>query len=101
MTNKEHLIHQHILEYESRQKHLDELYEKAQQAAEHLPDDHEIKQSLHAVGQEKNQLDEQGKVLKTMHVDKWREETIQKAGPMAVWDILAQKLEDLIEKVEK
>ncbi len=101
MTSKEHLIHQHILEYESRQKHLEELYEKAQQASEHLPDDHEIKQSLQQVAEQKGQLAEKGEEMKTMQVDHWREETIQKAGPMAVWDILAQKLEDLIEKVEK
>ena len=101
MTSKEHLINQHILEYESRQKHLEELYEKAQQASDHLPDDHEIRQSLQQFGEQKSELAEKGEEMKTMHVDNWREETIHNAGPMALWDILAQKLEDLIEKVEK
>ena len=101
MTSKEHLINQHILEYESRQKHLEELYEKAQQAADHLPDDHEVKHSLRQYGDEKSELSAQAEEIKSMHVDNWREETIQNAGPMAVWDILAQKREDLIEKVEK
>ena len=101
MTNKEHLVHQHILEYEARQKHLEEIYEKAEQASEHLPDDHEIKQSLKQYGHEKSELGAKTDEIKSMHVDNWRDETIQSAGPMAVWDILAQKIEDLIEKVEK
>ncbi len=101
MHNKEHLINQHILEYESRQKHLEELYDKAHEASAHLPDDHEVRQSLQQFGDEKSELDKKAEEIKTMHVDEWREETIQNAGPRAVWDILAQKLENLIEKVEK
>ena len=101
MTNKEHLINQHILEYESRQKHLEELYEKAQQASDHLPDDHDIKNALQKYASEKDDLTAKAEELKSMHVDNWKDETIQNAGPMAVWDILAQKLEDLIERVEK
>ncbi len=38
--------------------------------------------------------------IKSMPVEHWREETVQKAGPMAIWDILAQKLEDFIERHE-
>jgi len=35
MSNKEHLIEQHILAYESRLKHIDELYQRAHAAAGH------------------------------------------------------------------
>ena len=38
MNSKEHLIEQQILEYESRLRHIDELYERAKQAAENQPD---------------------------------------------------------------
>ncbi len=38
--------------------------------------------------------------LKRMPLEHWREEMIQSAGPMAVWDVLAQKLEDLVERIE-
>ena len=33
MSNTEHLIEQHIREYESRMRHIDELYQRAHQAA--------------------------------------------------------------------
>jgi hypothetical protein len=36
-----------------------------------------------------------------MPVEKWREETVQNAGPMAIWDILAQKLENFLERHDK
>lgn len=101
MTNTEHLVHQHILEYHSRQKHLDGLFEKAKQASDHLAEDHEIKRSLRQLAEEKSGLESKTKDISAMDVSHWRDETIQKAGPMAVWDILAQKLEDLIEKMEK
>jgi hypothetical protein len=46
MTNKEQLIDQHIREYESRLKHIDELYERAHSATEHLDDAHETRVEL-------------------------------------------------------
>jgi len=31
----------------------------------------------------------------------WQEEEIEKSGPMALWDSVAQQLEKLVEKIEK
>lgn len=100
MTTKEQLVEQHIREYEARQKHVDELLVRAEKIAKTSP--------LPAVQSEvalyKNQHDnlvEHAEQLKAMPLEHWREETIQNAGPMAIWDVLAQKLEDLVEKVEK
>ena len=98
MTNKEHLIEQHILEYESRRKHIDELYERAHKATEHLDDEHESRSELKWF---EARLPNVADAIKTMPVKNWREETVQKAGPMAIWDIIAQQLEDFLERHEK
>jgi len=78
MTNKEHLIEQHILEYESRMRHIDELYQRAHQAAGKIDNADEAQSRL-------DELAAQRALLQ---------------GPMAVWDILAQKLEDFVERHE-
>jgi hypothetical protein len=100
MTNKEQLIDQHIREYESRLKHIDELYERAQSATAHLDEAHETRSELKDYAAQRSRLQLQRDEVKTMPVANWREETIQNAGPMAIWDILAQKLEDFIERHE-
>ena len=100
MTATERLVSQHIKEYESRLRHIDELFHRAQKASAKLADDHVIKSELETYQRQKAELKKQTEKLKTMEPDNWREETIQAAGPMAVWDILAQKLEDVIERLE-
>ncbi len=101
-TTKEQLIEQHIREYQSRLKHVDELFVKAHEATEHLDDEHSSREELQEYrDQAKHYLTpEEGKdeEIKAMHLDKWREETAAAAGPMAIWDVLAQKLEDFIER---
>ncbi|MCP4982001.1 MAG: hypothetical protein GY935_16100 [Gammaproteobacteria bacterium] len=98
MTTKEQLIDQHIREYESRLKHIDELYERAHQATEHLDDEHETRSELKDYASQRSRLQQKADEIKTMPIDNWRKETIQNAGPMAIWDVLAQKLEDFIER---
>jgi len=100
MTTKEQLIDQHIREYESRLKHIDELYERAHKATEHLDDEHETHNVLKGIAKQRAQLPQDADEIKTMPVENWRKETVQNAGPMAIWDILAQKLEDLLERHE-
>jgi hypothetical protein len=100
MTNKEHLIEQHILEYESRMKHIDELYQRAHQAAGKTDNADHAQSRLHEFTAQRALLQETTDSIKTMPLDKWREATLHNAGPMAVWDILAQKLEDFVERHE-
>lgn len=101
MTTKEQLVERHIREYESRLKHLDELMARAHDATKHLDDDHDIKTEINQYQGQKAALVEETEKLKKMSLDHWREDTIQNAGPMAIWDVLAQKIEDLIERAEK
>ncbi len=100
MTTKEQLIDQHIREYESRLKHIDELYQRAHEATEHLDDEHDTRAELKDYAAQRTQLPKNADEIKTMPVEKWRQETVQNAGPMAIWDILAQKLEDFLERHE-
>ena len=100
MTTKEQLIDQHIREYESRLKHIDELYERAHKATQHLDDDHETRSELKEIAEKREQLPRDADEIKTMKIDDWRQETVRNAGPMAIWDILAQKLEDFLERHE-
>ncbi len=95
MTTKEQLIEQHIREYESRLKHIDELYERARQAASGEAHDElkDLKAQLSLLRETTHQI-------KAMSTDQWRSETTRAAGPMAIWDVVAQKLEDFIERHE-
>ncbi|MBT8435454.1 MAG: hypothetical protein KJN95_12350 [Gammaproteobacteria bacterium] len=98
MTTKEQLIDQHIREYESRLKHIDELYKQAHGAVKHLDEGHETRSELKSYEAQRQQLKQKADEIKTMPLQKWREETVKTAGPMAIWDVLAQKLEDFLER---
>ncbi len=100
MTTKEDLISQHVREYESRLKHVDELYERAHKATEHLEDNHETRSELNAYAERRSQMEKAVEDVKTIDAGHWREETVSNAGPMAIWDVLAQQLEDFVEKHE-
>jgi len=101
MTNKEHLIEQHILEYEARMRHIDELYQRAHKAVTEKDETGEAQEHLNEIAAQRSLLREGTDKFRSMPVDHWREETIREAGPMALWDILAQKLEDFVERHEK
>lgn len=81
----------HISRYQARLKHLDELLERARQkkAAEH-------EKELQELAAKREELAGQVSEMKD-----WKEEEIEKAGPMAVWDSVAQQLEKLVERIEK
>lgn len=98
MNNREHLIEQHVLEYEARLKHIDELVDKADQNIESLEDEHvseleEIKKIFERLGH-KSELD----VLDSS--DTVDHQMISKSGPMAIWDAVAQRLERIVEGFE-
>jgi DNA repair exonuclease SbcCD ATPase subunit len=100
MTSKEQLIERHVHEYESRLKHIDELYQRAHQAADQLDEAQDAKSRLSELATQRALLQQTTESIKKMPLDHWREETVRSAGPMAIWDILAQQLEDFIERHE-
>jgi len=103
MSNKEHLIEQHILAYESRMRHIDELYQQAHAAVakkKKKKKKGKAHKRLNKIEAQRSLLREGTDEIRAMPLDQWREDTIREAGPMAVWDILAQKLEDFLERHE-
>jgi hypothetical protein len=100
MTTKDQLIEQHILEYESRMKHIDELFDRAQQAAAQHKEPLDAATKIQEFAAQRELLKQTTEHIKSLPLDNWREETMRNAGPMAVWDILAQKLEAFVERHE-
>lgn len=93
-----HLIHQHILEHESRLKHVDELLERAQSGTAHSGD---AAEQLAQAQQARAQLARQIETCKLRPPEQWSEKDFEQTGPMVVWDTVAQKLEKLVERLER
>jgi len=96
----EQLVTQHIREYEARLKHIAELYARAHEATRHLDGYHQSRSELKTFSEMKSQMEQQAAEIKTMSIDDWRKASIRNAGPMAIWDILAQQLEKFVERHE-
>ncbi len=96
MNNLEHMVEQHVREYESRLKHVDELVDRAK-ATDHP----EVHEELKSVMPQRDQLASQVESMRLKSLQDWRQEEIQKAGPMGIWDAVAQQLEALVERFER
>jgi len=92
MTKLDNLVDQQVKEYNSRLKHIDEL---AEQAAALEEESHRAE--LAELKSERNKLAEYLKELE----QKPSEKSLEKSGPMAIWDVIAQRLEKLVEKIDK
>lgn len=101
MTNKEQLVERHILEYESRLKHVDKLLERARQGLDTVPATATVKTTLTSLEEERNTFATYLEELRMKSLANWREEELEKAGPMGIWDALAQQLEKLVERIER
>ncbi len=100
MSNKEHLIEQHIREYESRLRHIDELYQRAHDATEQFDETHDAHSQLRDFKSQHLQLQQKTDEVKSMPAEHWHEKMLHNAGPMAIWDILAERLEEFVERHE-
>jgi len=92
MTTLDELVGRHVKEYNSRLKHIDELAEQAAILEEesHVAELAELKS-------ERNKLADYLKELEQNP----SEISLKKSGPMAIWDVIAQRLEKLVEKIDK
>ena len=98
MTSMNQLVEQHIKAYQSRLNHIDELIERAKKG---MKEDSVHKTQLSNLQMERNKMAAQYDKLRLQSVEDWRKEEIEKSGPMAIWDVLAQQLEELVEKLER
>lgn len=101
MTDMNRRIEQAILEYQSRLAHLDEMLERANTELSEATPDTEEKKTLGDLQEERNRLAMLYEKLKFKSIENWREEEIEISGPMAIWDVVAQKLENLLERIGK
>lgn len=92
MTTLDELVDRHVKEYNSRLKHIDELAEQAAILEEesHLAELAELKSERNKLADYLKELEQNPSEL-----------SLVKSGPMAIWDVIAQRLEKLVEKIDK
>lgn len=91
MSKLEELVDRHVTEYNSRLKHFDEMAEKAESLEEHHDKQELAELKAHRI-QFHNYLQEQRHSPSQRLLD---------SGPMAIWDVVADRLEKLVEKVSR
>lgn len=92
MSKTEKLIEQHIKEHESRLKHIDELIQLAEQTGD--------KQSIEKLDELRREQGKMGDYIEQFR-EKSPEQFMESAGPMVMWELVAQRLEKLIEKIKQ
>lgn len=98
-NNLERMVHQHILEYESRLKRMDELIARANAVG--IPTAGEDAEQLAGALREREALSGRLDALKRQPPPTSSSEAFETFGPMGVWDTVAKKLENLVERLER
>ncbi len=93
MTNIDLMAEQHIKQYESQLKHIDEVMEKANKD---INPDSDFSEELKELARHRIELADYIEELKDKAPFEWMEE----GGPMVLWDIVAQRIEELVERIE-
>lgn len=89
MTTLDELVDRHVTEYNARLKHFDEMAEKAK-----LLEDEKDLDELAELKAHRKQFADFLHELKHSPSQK-----LLDSGPMAIWDVVAARLEKLLEKV--
>ena len=93
MITEEELVERHIREYESRMQHIDEMIARAGQA---IPaGNEEVAKELEELNQERAKLQARLDELRKLSEEQW----LKEGGPMVVWDLVALRLEKLLERI--
>ena len=91
MTTQDDLVDRHVAEYNARLKHFDEMAEKAAVMA-----DQEALEELEELKAHRHQFAEFLRELKHSPSQKLLDK-----GPMAIWDLVADRLEKLVERLSR
>ncbi|NDP40957.1 MAG: hypothetical protein GZ093_19900 [Rhodoferax sp.] len=94
-------IEQNIDFYTSHLKHIDELLERSSKGVTKSPEHADIHAQITNLKTERDQFAEHIETLKLGSTADMQEQMIEGAGPMGVWDALAQQLEKLVERIER
>jgi hypothetical protein len=95
MTNVDKLAERQIREHEARLTQLDNLMEQAGKEAEKTRSE-SIHKELHEIKEERGKMADYIEELKT----KSPEQFMEAAGPMVMWELVAKRLEKLIERIK-
>jgi transcription antitermination factor NusG len=95
------MAEQHMLEYEARQKHVDELFERVRETTATGDALADIRARLEELEKEQDRLIVRLDEFKLKDPENWRVEEIEKSGLMGLWDALAQQAEKLAERLDR
>jgi uncharacterized protein HemX len=101
MTHETMRIEGQILAYASRQRHAEDLLERARMHVGDAQEHAEVRSQLDGLGEEHSRLSAALDRLKGRDPSEWLPDEIEQLGPMAVWDALAAELEPLVERLTK
>jgi len=93
MANIEQLAEQHIKQYESQLKHIDEVMARAHKAG---PEAGDLSAELKELADHRVELADYIEELRDKAPFEWMEE----GGPMVLWDVVAERIEQLVERIE-
>jgi hypothetical protein len=99
MTQTNLLVQQHVYDYESGLKHVDEMTTHADTGLSATENGRGDERSAEAAT-ESNRLFDGIEAFKKRHPEQWPDDDLEKIGPMVVWDTVAQQLEKLVEHLE-
>ncbi|MCI0506114.1 MAG: hypothetical protein L0Z73_08365 [Gammaproteobacteria bacterium] len=92
MVRFEKSVEEHKAEHRARLKHINELLTRAEKTG-----DKESKAELEELKEKQTEMGDYIEQLKA----KSPEQFMQMGGPMVMWELVAQRLEKLIEKIKK
>ena len=95
------LVEQRLREYDLRLRHVDELLDYADKELAQSPKDADTRALLSKLTDERDKLAAWLEETKRKPLENWRQDEIRKAGPMAIWDAIAQQMERLVERIER
>ncbi len=95
------LAKQQIREYDLRLQHVDEVLEHAEKELAQSAKEAETRALLDKLKGERDRLAGWLEQTKRQPLENWREYEIRKAGPMGIWDAIAQQVEKLVERMER
>ena len=98
MVDYDALIERHNRRYQSRLSYLDALLAEADRRKRSGPEA-PLDEELATVRREREQLLKDAEQLRKKPTAAYREESLDEAGPMIMWELVAKRLEMLIERV--
>ena len=101
MSNLDQLIEQQIRERESRLKHIDEMLDSVHQRLDTTDVSDDIEKELEEIRIQRESLENDIAIMKRVTPENWEDDSISRAGPMGVWDAIAQRLEKLAEHLDR